>query len=85
MSRSNIIILTDPSSELPIRRDKVVITPIQGEYSRDKLMLQRIRSYIVRKNALFGIACDCWLKCVFIFFLLFQCACMCLDWGNCKR
>ncbi|CAI9089762.1 OLC1v1024397C1 [Oldenlandia corymbosa var. corymbosa] len=44
--RSNIIILTDPSSELPVHRDRVVMNPIQGEYSRDKLMLQRIRSYI---------------------------------------
>lgn len=48
MPQSNVIILTDPASDLSINRDKVSIYPIQGEYSRDKLMLQRIRSYIVR-------------------------------------
>ncbi|KAI3444697.1 hypothetical protein Pfo_001362 [Paulownia fortunei] len=46
MPQSNVIILTDPTSELPLHRDMVTIQPIQGEYSRDKLMLQRIRSYI---------------------------------------
>lgn len=46
MPKSNVIILTDPSSELPVRRNGVIIHPIQGEYSRDRLMLQRIRSYI---------------------------------------
>ncbi|KZV53258.1 hypothetical protein F511_21515 [Dorcoceras hygrometricum] len=46
MPRSNIFILTDPASELRLHRDMVTIQPIQGEYSRDKLMLQRIRSYI---------------------------------------
>ncbi|XP_073156224.1 uncharacterized protein [Henckelia pumila] len=46
MPKSNIFILTDPASELPLHRDMVTIQPIQGEYSRDKLMLQRIRSYI---------------------------------------
>ncbi|XP_022886304.1 uncharacterized protein LOC111402313 [Olea europaea var. sylvestris] len=46
MPQSDVIILTDPASELPLHRDKVTIHPIQGEYSRDKLMLQRIRSYI---------------------------------------
>ncbi|EYU31983.1 hypothetical protein ABFS82_02G150200 [Erythranthe guttata] len=46
MPQSNVIILTDPASELPLNRDMVTIQPIQGEYSRDKLMLQRIRSYI---------------------------------------
>lgn len=47
MSQSKVIILTDPSSELPVHRNGVTIHPIQGEYSRDRLMLQRIRSYIV--------------------------------------
>ncbi|GFP82253.1 hypothetical protein PHJA_000368500 [Phtheirospermum japonicum] len=46
MPLSNVIILTDPASELQLRRDMVTVQPIQGEYSRDKLMLQRIRSYI---------------------------------------
>lgn len=46
MPQSEVIILTDPASELPIHREMVNVLPIQGEYSRDKLMLQRIRSYI---------------------------------------
>ncbi|EPS67115.1 hypothetical protein M569_07663 [Genlisea aurea] len=46
MPRSSVIILTDPISELKLQRDMVMIQPIKGEYSRDKLMLQRIRSYI---------------------------------------
>lgn len=48
MPQSDVIVLTDPAGELPLHRDSVTIQPIQGEYSRDKLMLQRIRSYIVR-------------------------------------
>lgn len=48
MPQSNVLILTDPASMLPVHRNKVTLYPIQGEYSRDKLMLQRIRSYIVR-------------------------------------
>lgn len=47
MPRSNVFILTDPASALPVQRNRVTLYPIQGEYSRDKLMLQRIRSYIV--------------------------------------
>ncbi|KAL0425846.1 UNVERIFIED_CONTAM: hypothetical protein Sradi_1119400 [Sesamum radiatum] len=43
MPQSKVIILTDPASELPLQKDIVTIKPIQGEYSRDKLMLQRIR------------------------------------------
>lgn len=50
MPHSNIFILTDPASELSIPRNRVTVYPIQGEYSRDKLMLQRIRSYIVRAD-----------------------------------
>ncbi|XAR63178.1 hypothetical protein NMG60_11023027 [Bertholletia excelsa] len=46
MPRSTIAILTDPASELPVHRNRVTVYPIKGEYSRDKLMLQRIRSYI---------------------------------------
>lgn len=48
MPQSNIIILTNPSSKLPVERDRLTILPIQGDYSREMLMLQRIRSYIVR-------------------------------------
>lgn len=47
MPQSNVLILTDPASTLPVHRNRVTLYPIQGEYSRDKLMLQRIRSYIV--------------------------------------
>ncbi|XP_002522409.2 uncharacterized protein LOC8260608 isoform X2 [Ricinus communis] len=46
MPRSNVIILTDPASDLSLQRYKVTLYPIQGEYSREKLMLQRIKSYI---------------------------------------
>ncbi|KAH8488461.1 hypothetical protein Peur_059847 [Populus x canadensis] len=46
MPRSNVVILTDPASDLSLRRNSVTVYPIQGDYSRDKLMLQRIRSYI---------------------------------------
>lgn len=46
MPQSNIVILTDPASDLNLHRDRVNIHPIPGEYSRDKLMLQRIRAYI---------------------------------------
>ncbi|KAL3616546.1 hypothetical protein CASFOL_039936 [Castilleja foliolosa] len=46
MPQSNVIILTDPASELQLRRDMVTVQPIQGEYSRDKLMLQRIRAFL---------------------------------------
>lgn len=54
MPQSDVIILTDPASKLPLHRDKVTIHPIQGEYSRDKLMLQRIRSYIVSARCTVG-------------------------------
>nr|XP_043621690.1 uncharacterized protein LOC122593361 [Erigeron canadensis] len=46
LPESNTIILTDPASRLPLKRNRVAVYPIQGDYSRDKLMLQRIRSYI---------------------------------------
>ncbi|XP_076886439.1 uncharacterized protein LOC143536295 [Bidens hawaiensis] len=46
MPQSDTIILTDPASSLPLKRNGVTVFPVQGEYSRDKLMLQRIRSYI---------------------------------------
>ncbi|RHN43586.1 hypothetical protein MtrunA17_Chr8g0389521 [Medicago truncatula] len=46
MPQSEVIILTDPVSDLSVHRNRVSLYPIQGEYSRDKLMLQRIRSCI---------------------------------------
>ncbi|KAG5020721.1 hypothetical protein AAZX31_06G253200 [Glycine max] len=46
MPQSKVIILTDPVSDLSVLRNGVSLYPIEGEYSRDKLMLQRIRSYI---------------------------------------
>lgn len=45
MPQSNVLILTDPASALPVHRNRVTLYPIQGEYSRDKLMLQRIRPF----------------------------------------
>ncbi|XP_058008318.1 uncharacterized protein LOC110656228 isoform X2 [Hevea brasiliensis] len=50
MPQSNVIILADPESDLSLQRNKVTLYPIQGEYNRDKLMLQRIRSYIAFLN-----------------------------------
>lgn len=44
--RSNVIILTDPASEFSINRRNTTLLPIQGDYSRGNLMLQRIKSYI---------------------------------------
>lgn len=46
MPQSNLFILTDPNSDLSVNRNGVTLYPIKGEYARDKLMLQRIRSYI---------------------------------------
>ncbi|KAJ4844942.1 hypothetical protein Tsubulata_019056 [Turnera subulata] len=46
MPNSNVVILTDPKSDLSLRRTGVSVQPIEGDYSRDRLMLQRIRSYI---------------------------------------
>lgn len=46
MPKSDVIILTDPASDLSMPRKGVTIYPVHGEYSRDKLMLQRIRCYI---------------------------------------
>jgi hypothetical protein len=47
MPRSDVIILTDPKSKLSINQGKASILPIEGNYSRGNLMLQRIKSYIV--------------------------------------
>ncbi|XXG58218.1 hypothetical protein AAC387_Pa04g0583 [Persea americana] len=46
MPKSNVIVLSNPASELLIRRNNVSLLHIQGDYSRGKLMLQRIKSYI---------------------------------------
>ncbi|XP_073110841.1 uncharacterized protein [Elaeis guineensis] len=46
MPSSSVIILTDPASEFSVNRNNAAVVPIQGDYSRGKLMLQRIRSYI---------------------------------------
>jgi hypothetical protein len=47
MPRSNVIILTDPSSKFSINQGSAMLLPIDGNYSRGNLMLQRIKSYIV--------------------------------------
>ncbi|EOA27266.1 hypothetical protein CARUB_v10023386mg [Capsella rubella] len=46
MPKSNVVILTDPASDLSIHQSNVVVQPVRGDYSRGNLMLQRIRSYI---------------------------------------
>ncbi|KAK0602304.1 hypothetical protein LWI29_032125 [Acer saccharum] len=46
MPLSNVIILTDPKSDFAMHRNGITVYPIEGEYLREKLMLQRIRSYI---------------------------------------
>lgn len=66
MPGSNVVILTDPASDLSMHRNGVIVYPIEGEYSRDKLMLQRIRSYIVRAHCIYhrknGSVDQCTLK-----------------------
>ncbi|KAG6697003.1 hypothetical protein I3842_09G177700 [Carya illinoinensis] len=54
MPQSNIVILTELVSDLRMRRNRVTVHPVQGEYSRDKLMLQRIRSYIAYPETRLG-------------------------------
>uniref|UniRef100_A0ACD5WSB2 Uncharacterized protein n=1 Tax=Avena sativa TaxID=4498 RepID=A0ACD5WSB2_AVESA len=46
MPTSKVIILTDPKSKLSINQGRATIFPIDGNYSRGNLMLQRIKSYI---------------------------------------
>ncbi|KAF3776088.1 hypothetical protein EJ110_NYTH33909 [Nymphaea thermarum] len=46
MPQSNVIILTDPASDLSYSRNNVSVFPIHGNYSRENLMLQRIKAYI---------------------------------------
>lgn len=51
MPKSSVVILTDPASQLSIQASNVMVEPIPGDYSRANLMLQRIRSYIVRAQS----------------------------------
>lgn len=51
MPQSNIFVLTDPASDLHIARERVLSYPIPGDYSRETLMLQRIKSYIAFLDA----------------------------------
>uniref|UniRef100_A0A0D9WRD6 Nucleotide-diphospho-sugar transferase domain-containing protein n=1 Tax=Leersia perrieri TaxID=77586 RepID=A0A0D9WRD6_9ORYZ len=46
MPTSNVIILTDPNSKFSLNHGSAAILPIEGNYTRGNLMLQRIRSYI---------------------------------------
>uniref|UniRef100_A0A6V7QQI4 Uncharacterized protein n=1 Tax=Ananas comosus var. bracteatus TaxID=296719 RepID=A0A6V7QQI4_ANACO len=46
MPRSSVIILTDPASKFSINHQNAILLPIPGDYSRESLMVQRIRSYI---------------------------------------
>ncbi|WVZ79667.1 hypothetical protein U9M48_027221 [Paspalum notatum var. saurae] len=46
MPRSNVIILTDPDSKFSLNQGSAMLLPIEGNYSRGNLMLQRIKSYI---------------------------------------
>lgn len=46
MPQSHVYILTDPASDIRVGKERVIIHPIQGLYSREQLMLQRIRLYI---------------------------------------
>ncbi|WOK93879.1 hypothetical protein Cni_G02580 [Canna indica] len=43
--KSSVILLTDPSSEFTIRCEATILG-IPGDYSRENLMLQRLKSYI---------------------------------------
>lgn len=46
MPKSNVIILSDPTAGMSFHRVNVSLLPIKGDYSREMLMLQRIKSYI---------------------------------------
>ncbi|CAD6343228.1 unnamed protein product [Miscanthus lutarioriparius] len=46
MPRSNVIILTDPGSKISVNQGSATLLPIEGNYSRGNLMLQRIKTYI---------------------------------------
>ncbi|KXG20227.1 hypothetical protein SORBI_3010G173000 [Sorghum bicolor] len=53
MPRSNVIILTDPGSKISVNQGSATLLPIEGNYSRGNLMLQRIQTYIVRVESFF--------------------------------
>ncbi|KAH9318384.1 hypothetical protein KI387_020153, partial [Taxus chinensis] len=46
MPKSNIFILADPASNFPAVPSNAAVMHIPGNYSRDNLMLQRIKSYV---------------------------------------
>ncbi|KAF3333432.1 hypothetical protein FCM35_KLT01123 [Carex littledalei] len=46
MPSSNVVVLTDPDSTFLLDRNNAIKLPIEGDYSRSNLMLQRIKSYI---------------------------------------
>eukprot|EP01018_Ginkgo_biloba_P003533 Gb_32079 [translate_table: standard] len=46
MPQSNIFILTDPASAFPAIPSNAAVVHIPGDYSRNNLMFQRIKSYI---------------------------------------
>ncbi|KAJ4772734.1 polyphosphatidylinositol phosphatase [Rhynchospora pubera] len=46
MPSSNVIVLTDPDSSFLLDRNNAIKFPVEGDYSRSNLMLQRIKSYI---------------------------------------
>jgi hypothetical protein len=47
MPSSNVVVLTDPDSTFLLDQNNAIKLPIEGDYSRSNLMLQRIKSYIV--------------------------------------
>lgn len=53
MPRSDVIILTDPGSKFSVNQGSATLLPIEGNYSRGNLMLQRIKTYIVSVSASF--------------------------------
>ncbi|KAJ4808637.1 Dihydroflavonol-4-reductase [Rhynchospora pubera] len=46
MPSSDVVVLTDPDSAFSLDRNNAIKFPIEGDYSRSNLMLQRIKSYI---------------------------------------
>ncbi|AQK56940.1 hypothetical protein Zm00014a_039231 [Zea mays] len=46
MPRSDLIILTDPGSKISVNQGTATLLPVEGNYSRGNLMLQRIKTYI---------------------------------------
>jgi hypothetical protein len=52
MPRSDLIILTDPGSKISVNQGTATLLPVEGNYSRGNLMLQRIKTYIVSPSAI---------------------------------